>query len=104
MPQWPGFKWWNLFRNFLNRYLKLKKIIDSPQFSSVMLGIVLFNCCTIVTAFFIDDADTLAVFDLLDLIFLSIFATEIVIKILGLGIRAYFEDGWNVFDISLVAL
>lgn len=63
-----------------------------------MLGIVLFNCCTIITAFFIDDADTLAVFDLLDSIFLSIFATEIVVKIIGLGIRAYFEDGWYLFS------
>ena len=78
----------------------------------MMLGIVLFNCCTIITTFFIDDPDTLAVFDLLDSIFLSIFATEVVVKIIGLGIRAYFDDGWyfilsikrNVFDISLVVL
>eukprot|EP00997_Jenningsia_sp_PLL12_P005531 NODE_214_length_2144_cov_113.600000_g183_i0.p1 GENE.NODE_214_length_2144_cov_113.600000_g183_i0~~NODE_214_length_2144_cov_113.600000_g183_i0.p1 ORF type:complete len:701 (-),score=216.14 NODE_214_length_2144_cov_113.600000_g183_i0:42-2048(-) len=37
-------------------------------------------------------------------IFVSIFTTEALLKLLGLGPRAYFEETWNVFDLVVVVV
>jgi two pore calcium channel protein 1/two pore calcium channel protein 3 len=69
-----------------------------------MLGITILNCVLIIVAFFIDDLETLAVFNTFDTVFLVIYATDILVKIIAIGIFDFFDDGWNVFDLSLVIL
>lgn len=39
---------------------------------------------------------------ILNLVFFAIYATEMLIKILGLGLKPYFTDKYNVFDCFLV--
>lgn len=36
--------------------------------------------------------------------FLAIFVLEMIIKLLGLGFKEYFIDGYNVFDCVIVML
>jgi len=44
--------------------------------------------------------DTLT--EVLNYIFTAIFFLEAVIKLLGVGLRLYFSDGWNNFDFIIV--
>eukprot|EP00746_Dinoflagellata_sp_MGD_P127813 gnl/MRDRNA2_/MRDRNA2_62305_c0_seq1.p1 gnl/MRDRNA2_/MRDRNA2_62305_c0~~gnl/MRDRNA2_/MRDRNA2_62305_c0_seq1.p1 ORF type:complete len:1357 (+),score=241.70 gnl/MRDRNA2_/MRDRNA2_62305_c0_seq1:92-4072(+) len=39
----------------------------------------------------------------IDMVMLGIFGFEAVVKLIGLGLRCYFEDGWNSFDFLIVA-
>jgi voltage-gated sodium channel type V alpha len=39
-----------------------------------------------------------------NIIFVSIFALEAVLKLIGFGIRYYFLDTWNIFDFIIVIL
>ena len=59
-----------------------------------MILITLLNCTLILIAFFIADEGVLAVFDLIDNIFLGLYILEFMIKIVALGIKVYFDDSW----------
>jgi hypothetical protein len=37
-------------------------------------------------------------FETINYIFTTIFILEALIKIIGQGLKSYFEDGWNLFD------
>ena len=60
----------------------------------LMILITLMNCTLILIAFFIADEKILAIFDLMDNIFLGVYILEFVIKIVALGIKDYFDDSW----------
>lgn len=76
-----------------------------------MLCITITNCILIVVAFFIEDQSILDIFSLLDTVFLALYATECFVKMVAIGIKNYFDEGWysisifrNVFDLTLVIL
>lgn len=69
-----------------------------------MLVVTITNCILIITAFFIEDLSVLDIFNSLDTIFLVLYSMECLVKMVAIGIREYFNEGWNVFDISLVIL
>lgn len=59
-----------------------------------MFLITIINCGLIISAFFIENLDVLAIFDTIDTVFLGIFIFECLIKIIGLGIYDFFVDAW----------
>lgn len=61
-----------------------------------MLIITITNCILIVIAFFIEDIEILDIFSLLDTIFLIFYSLECLIKIIAIGIKNYFDDGWYI--------
>lgn len=77
-----------------------------------MLLVTVMNCVFIIIAFFIEDEYILSIFNILDTVFLVFYSLECIFKIIGLGIREFFDDGWylkilylrNVFDFTLVIL
>ncbi|CAD8206226.1 unnamed protein product [Paramecium pentaurelia] len=103
LPKMKSLKCWEQFRTFCNKY-GVKKIIESWGFIIFMLVITILNCSLIITAFFIDDFEILSVFDIIDTVFLGIYIFECLIKIIGIGIVDFFNDGWNVFDLSIIIL
>lgn len=64
--------------------------------------ITLANCALIISAFFIDDEDVIAVFELLDKIFFGIYVFEMLIKQLAYGLEEYFGDDWLTYIWSYV--
>ena len=44
------------------------------------------------------------ILELLNLIFIWIFGFEVCVKLLGVGPKAYFKVGYNVFDCLIVVL
>ena len=64
------------------------------MFNFALIFFTLLNCVLILIAFFIADENVLAVFDLIDNIFLGIYIFECLVKIIALGIKNYFDDPW----------
>jgi voltage-gated sodium channel len=69
-----------------------------------MLVILLFNCSTILYSSFVDSNKYTTIFEQIDDIFLYVYITEFLIKLVGLGIEKYYEDNWNKFDFAMIIL
>ena len=48
--------------------------------------------------------ETIEILDYINLAFYSIFALEMIIKVIGLGIKEYFKDKFNGFDFAIVII
>ncbi|CAD8077769.1 unnamed protein product [Paramecium sonneborni] len=103
LPESKPLQCWQSLRDYLNSK-GLISFVEGNLFSISMLIITITNCVLIVTAFIIEDSEILDIFTLLDTVFLVFYSLECIIKIIALGIKRYFQDGWNIFDISLVIL
>jgi len=97
-------KAWTIVRDIINKFTRFDKISKSPKFEFLMMIIVLFNSVILIMYIFEEDQDTLDLLDSIDNILVWIYVGEVVIKIIGLGIIAYFSDGWNVMDFLLTAV
>ena len=42
------------------------------------------------------------IFSCLNIVFVFFFTTECILKIIGLGVRPFLKDGFNVFDLIVV--
>ncbi|CAD8079364.1 unnamed protein product [Paramecium sonneborni] len=103
LPQAKPLHCWEQFRNyFISK--GLLNFVEGNIFGAFMLIITITNCILIVVAFFIEDQDILDIFNILDTVFLVLYSLECLIKIIAIGVKPYFEDSWNIFDITLVIL
>ena len=84
-----------MFRSLMNKYLHLKQISKAPWFEILMFIIVIINVVVIILGNILKNEDSLLIIDLIDDIILYIYITEALIKIIGLGIVKYWDDGWN---------
>ena len=75
-------------------------IIYHPHFETVLLVIISLNCVLLVTVI---EGDTWElVLEWLDLIFTLIFTIEFILKMLGMGPKAYFKNDFNKLDFVVV--
>ena len=78
-----------------------KRLVDSKYFEGLIVGIILTNCILIgVETYFtnslISSVQSAALF---------IFTIEIVIRYFSSNTtKAYFSEGWNIFDLSIVLI
>ncbi|KAJ9458945.1 Muscle calcium channel subunit alpha-1 [Diplonema papillatum] len=93
-----------------NRYRKkLHKLASSKKFEWFIAGVIVANLVLLCTQHRQEaDAYRLA-FEAFNYVFISIYTVEFLIKVLGLGWKGYWQDGWNRFDfvvllVSLVGL
>lgn len=40
--------------------------------------------------------------DIINYVFTGIFSVEAILRILGLGLKGYFKDLWNIFDMTII--
>lgn len=77
--------------------------VRGKAFANIILTTVLLNACLIgLQSYPHLDGTYGALFRTLDLLFLSIFAVEIILKLIVFRV-SYFKDGWNVFDFVIVS-
>jgi hypothetical protein len=98
----------------LNKIFCFDKIANSKAFDYLMLLIVLFNTgirvksiimlVILIMYAFVNDQDTLDLLDAIDNYLVYVYATEACIKLLGLGITKYFNDGYNWVDFILTII
>lgn len=77
--------------------------VRGRAFANIILATVFLNACVIgLQSYPHLDGTYGALFRTLDLVFLSIFAVEIILKLIVFRF-GYFKDGWNVFDFVIVS-
>ena len=81
------------------------KIIKNSYFDAFIILIIIANTFTLSLDKYPSwdkwILDTLSVFNL---IFTSIFTAEVVLKLIGMGTRMYFNDNFNRFDFLIVVI
>ncbi|EAR99094.2 cation channel family transporter (macronuclear) [Tetrahymena thermophila SB210] len=107
-------KYWDSFRNFCNKYLYFEKISRSHYWSYFILFIVFSNTIALIyysaATVYTDNSSSLDdIYTNIEIFFLSVYITDVCIKMIGLGINEYFDDYWNNFDffmaiVSLVTI
>ncbi|WP_233201430.1 ion transporter [Sporosarcina sp. P13] len=98
MPQteYKNNKEWN-GRGSLRDFIT--KLVMHKYFQPVIISIILLNGLIIVSeTYFAGNSVLLA----LDLIIVWIFVLEVLLKLVGYGLKGYFSDRWNIFDFLIV--
>jgi hypothetical protein len=88
----------------MNTTFYVKRIVKSLYFEAFILVIVLINTIGILISTYTTNENTINAMDQIDTFCLYIYISECILKFIGLGIVKYFEDSWNIFDLSMVIL
>lgn len=84
--------------------MKVKAFVENPWFSRIIMFCILINAILIGLETYPSLYATYSIgFEIMDVILLSIFTIEIILKLITYK-GSYFRNGWNVVDFSIVAL
>ena len=101
---------WSLFwrragKRFAKMQEKARTVVLHPAFDITTAAIVvLYLCVMIYRSTEQGQSADGKLFTLLEVLFLALFGFEVVVKISALGHREYFNDGWNMFDFSVIVV
>nr|AIJ29365.1 voltage-gated T-type calcium channel [Trichoplax adhaerens] len=94
-----------------NRFRKwCKNVVKNPYFDRIILVVIIFNCVTLAMERPGIDPNSMErhFLNLMVIIFTFIFTSEMIIKVLALGLvtgdKSYLRNGWNVLDLLLVII
>jgi len=79
----------------------LKKLFLNDN---IILGLIIANSVVIFLLGYYPDESNQALLTILDNTITALFIVEMVVKLIELGAKGYFAQGWNRFDFILVAL
>ncbi|APC50339.1 ion transporter [Virgibacillus halodenitrificans] len=78
----------------------IKKLVEHKNFQSAVIAIIVLNGIVITAeTYFIGNTFLQAV----DRIIIWVFVVELLLKMIGLGVKGYFSKKWNIFDFVIVA-
>ncbi|WP_084715740.1 ion transporter [Virgibacillus sp. SK37] len=78
----------------------IKKLVQRKNFQSAVIAIIVLNGIVITAeTYFIGNTFLQAV----DRIIIWVFVVELLLKMIGLGVKGYFSKKWNIFDFVIVA-
>eukprot|EP00794_Sanderia_malayensis_P008910 gene8910-9862_t len=90
---------------FLQKFRRnCKKLSESRKFSHFIMIIIVLNTICMGLEHHNQPAKMTQVLEMLNLIFIWIFGFEMCIKLLGVGPKSYFRNGFNIFDCLIVVL
>lgn len=97
--------WHRGFRGVYQRWASpLQRLVESSGFNFAMTFCVVLNTLVLAIDHYGIDPDLANGLDKCNLAFTYIFAAEMLAKMLGLGLSAYFRDKMNIFDCLIVSL
>jgi voltage-gated sodium channel len=88
------------------RVRRLAKIVDSPAFAALVLGVIVANAIVLGLQTYDDVVDDYGgLLDLLNDVFLGFFVGELALRMASYGRRPhdFFREPWNVFDFVIIA-
>lgn len=100
MILWPKHPWTKLGK----ARFALKTLVNSLAFNNLMTLCVLANTIALATEHYGMSAKMQQDLWNVNLAFTIIFAIELVLKVIGLGVKVYFEDSMNFLDAFVVAI
>lgn len=81
-------------------------VVSHPIFSAFIFLSIIINTITLMFDRYPEPSnDTFTeTLEIMNYVFMVIFTLEVVLKIIGLGIKEYCKDGFNLFDTLVVVL
>eukprot|EP01050_Picozoa_sp_SAG11_P006731 SAG11_NODE_535_length_8688_cov_2.395809_2_plen_1974_part_00 len=77
---------------------EIELLTEKSAFEGIVTTTILLNTCTMAMAYHGMPREHFEMLEQCEYVFLSIFMVEMVLKILGLGIRRYLSSNWNKMD------
>ena len=77
-------------------------LVTHPWFEPVILTFILINTVVLMSDHYDQPESWETAAQIIEIIFVVIYAFEAIFKILGLGTKTYFRDPWNIFDFVIV--
>lgn len=77
-------------------------ICQNENFEGLILFLVILNAILMGTERYDQPEAWTSMLFTINLVFVVIFTLEMIIKVVGLGMNAYFNDGWNCMDFVIV--
>jgi hypothetical protein len=82
---------------------RLLAVVQSRWFNVLSAALILLSFVDIcLSVAYIDDARLVSIFDIIDGVITGCFLIEVVMRMTALGVRAFFRDGWLIFDLLVV--
>jgi hypothetical protein len=82
---------------------KAMSLASHPLFDGLIMFVIILNTVVLsMDKYPAYDEEVLYVFTILNRIFTVIFTFEVVVKMIALGGKAFFKEGFNVFDLFIV--
>lgn len=83
---------------------RLRRLVDSALFNTFIIAVIVLNAVLIGVSTYTDDPAWLRVIGSVEVLCIAIFLAEITLRFLARdSTRTFFRDGWNLFDIVIVA-
>eukprot|EP00756_Hemistasia_phaeocysticola_P019747 Hpha_TRINITY_DN15680_c2_g2::TRINITY_DN15680_c2_g2_i1::g.99897::m.99897/K04842/SCN10A; voltage-gated sodium channel type X alpha len=80
------------------------EMVTHPAFDIAITLCITLNICVMAMEHHGGSEAFLLVMEDLNLFFVAVFAVEAALKMIGLGVKEYFGDAWNRFDLLIVVL
>ncbi|XP_066934051.1 voltage-dependent T-type calcium channel subunit alpha-1H-like isoform X1 [Clytia hemisphaerica] len=91
-----------------SRYKQFKlfcnHLAESSKYSELIMSIIVLNTICMAVEHYNEPERMTKILEILNLIFIWIFTIEMIVKMFGIGLRAYFQMGFNCFDCIVVML
>ena len=89
-------KWWNKLS------ATMYDIVENEKFLFLITGLILVNAAIAATYHYNEGPKWERMQNMANDIFTLIFLFEMIFRMIGLGFKAYFRDGFNIFDFLIV--
>jgi hypothetical protein len=83
---------------------KVELIVDNDRFTNMITAFIILNTLFLSFEQYDQPEYLTKASDVANYIFTVIFALEMCLKIFGLGVKRYLQDGFNIFDCIVVIL
>ena len=83
---------------------RLRRVVESARFNAFIVVVIVLNALVIGLSTYVSEPAALRAIGLIETLCIGIFLVEIVLRFLARdSTAAFFRDGWNVFDLVIVA-
>lgn len=83
---------------------QINKIVIADWFSVLVMVIIITNTVVLALEWPNQNEDLRNILEIANLTFTFFFIFEMMIKLIGVGPKAYFADRWNIFDFIIVSI
>lgn len=82
----------------------MKKVAESDRFSLFIAAVIIVNTILMASEYHKMEPEHELFLSICNIFITAIFTIEMIIKLIGLGIKLYVSDGFNIFDGIMVII
>ncbi|XP_072167756.1 voltage-dependent T-type calcium channel subunit alpha-1H-like [Diadema setosum] len=92
------------YQNYSKTRKAIHDVVMNKYFDLVVAGIIFLNVITMALEYYLMPQVMIDILTYFNYAFTAVFILEAIFKIIALGFKQYFKDGWNQLDITIVIL